>query len=99
MLSIDRALLLARACSLAFVPPRAIPTNSYALGLDGVRLECLTQIEDARSQTGATVFRAGDETIVACRGSASIRNFQTNFNVGPAPLELPTGQTHPSAKV
>ena len=102
--SVDKAIFLARACSLAFVPPSAIPTNPYADSLQFV-----AQIEDPSTQTGATVFQftpnygAEPETIVACRGSASIKNFQTNFNVGPDPLLTADafGRTayHPTAKV
>ena len=95
MLTVDRAVLLARACSLAFLPPTAIPSSPLANGLRFVG-----QVEDPASQAGATVLRVrdSDETIIACRGSASTRNFQCNFNVGPAKLSTPNGP-HPTATV
>ena len=47
---------------------------------------------------GATIFTTADEVIIACRGSASLRNFKTNFAIGPVPLETPSGK-HPTARV
>ena len=93
MFGVDRAVLLARACSLAFLPPSAIQSHPYCNGLQYV-----AQVEDPATQAGATLFRCGEETILACRGSSTVRNFRTNFNVGPAALETPDGP-HPTAKV
>ena len=91
---LDRALLVTRACSLAFLPPPAIPSSPYA---DGLR--CIAQVEDPESLAGATVLLNGDQCIIACRGSASVRNFRTNFNVGPAALEAADGTHAGDAKV
>ena len=90
---IERALLLARACSLAFLPPQAIPSSPYATGL-----KCVAQVEDKRSLAGATVLSSDDATIIACRGSASLPNFATNFQIGPVSLQTASGP-HPSARV
>lgn len=91
---IDRALLSVRACSLAFLPPAAIPGSPYAAGL-----QCIAQVEDPNTLSGATILRSSDgEVIVACRGSANLKNFQTNFEVGPVALQTQSGP-HPAAKV
>ena len=95
---IDRALLAARACSLAFVPPDAIAASAYAT--DGaVKLSCVGQVEDQQTLCGATVLTASTgEVIVACRGSSSVKSFQTNLNIGPVPLMTSRG-AHPTARV
>lgn len=90
---IERALLVARACSLAFLPPAAMPSSPYASGL-----ECLAQVEDPKSLAGATILSCADATIVACRGSASLPNFATNLQIGPVPLQTPDGPD-PRARV
>ena len=79
---LERSLLAARTCSLAFVPPAGMRYEPYAKGLS-----CVAQIEDPGSQSGATVFRTdAGATILACRGSASIKNFGTTTDIGPVPL-------------
>jgi len=83
---LQTALLVARACSLAFLPPDAIPYSPYASGL-----RFLAQVEDPESLSGATVLRAGDDVLIACRGSSNFRNFRTNFDIGPVPLETKDG--------
>ena len=83
---LDKALLASRACSLAFLPPSAIPSSPYAKDL-----RCIAQVEDPESLAGATILKHGDSCIIACRGSASVRNFRTNFNVGPVALESADG--------
>lgn len=80
---IDRSLQAARACSLAFVPPASMQFEPYAKGL-----ECVAQVEDPISQAGATIFNAEGQLLIACRGSASVKNFQTNLNIGPVPLSI-----------
>jgi len=55
-------------------------------------------VEDPRSLSGATVLTAGDDVIIACRGSANFRNFRTNFALGPVVLETSSGP-HPTARV
>jgi hypothetical protein len=76
------SLLAARACSLAFVPPTGMRFEPYATGLS-----CVAQIEDPDTFSGATVFRTdAGATIVACRGSASLKNFGTTTDIGPVPL-------------
>ena len=76
---LERALLSARACSLAFVPPSAMQYEPYAADL-----RCVAQIEDPDTLSGATVFRtSAGATVVACRGSASLKNFATTTDIGP----------------
>jgi len=89
---LERSLLAARACSLAFVPPRAMSYEPYAAGLT-----CICQVEDPVSLAGATMLRRESDglVIIACRGSASIRNFRTNLDVGPVPLTAdPQARVH-----
>jgi len=90
---LDRALLLTKACSLAFLPESAITSSPYAKGF-----KCLAQVEDPESLSGATVFTVGDDIVIACRGSANLRNFRTNFALGPVALQTASGP-HPSARV
>lgn len=92
---LEQALLAAKACSLAFVPPDAIPKSPYSS-----ELSCVGQVEDPDSLAGATVFTAANgDVVIACRGSASLRNFRTNFRIGPVPLVTADGEKHPSALV
>jgi len=91
---IDRALIAAKACSLAFVPISAMAREPYAAGLT-----CIGQVEDPQSLSGATLFTTSSKDIViACRGSANAKNFQTNLDIGPAPLSIhcvdPAVQVH-----
>ena len=59
----------------------------YATGLS-----CVAQIEDPDTFSGATVFRTdAGATIVACRGSASLKNFGTTTDIGPVPLIVADG--------
>ena len=91
---LERSLLAARTCSLAFVPPAGMRYEPYAKGLS-----CVAQIEDPGSQSGATVFRTdAGATILACRGSASIKNFGTTTDIGPVPLVAADG-SRTSARV
>ena len=84
---LERSLLAARACSLAFVPPSGMRFEPYATGLS-----CVAQIEDPDTFSGATVFRTdAGATIVACRGSASLKNFGTTTDIGPVPLIVADG--------
>ena len=84
---LERSLLAARACSLAFVPPPSMKYEPYAAGLS-----CVAQIEDPDTLSGATVFRTdAGATVVACRGSASLKNFGTTTDIGPEPLQVADG--------
>ncbi len=83
---LDRSLLAAHACSLAFLPPVAVASSPYAQ-----TIQFVDQFEDPRSLSGATLLSSNGEVILACRGSANAKNFQTNFNVGPAALESASG--------
>jgi len=89
----DYSVQAAKACSLSFLPPAAIPYSKYSSGLRYV-----AQVEDPASLAGATILSCDDRVIIACRGSASLPNFRTNLNVGPAPLITAAGP-HPTAKV
>jgi len=98
LLQIDKALLAARCCSLAFLPPSAANEHPYATQGPS-SIECIGQVEDAATQTGATMFTTSDGVcIIACRGSSSIKSFQTNLNIGPVPLITERG-AHPTARV
>lgn len=89
---LDRSLLAAKACSLAFVPIDALDREPYYRGL-----RAIAQVEEP-GQSGATAFVTDDQTIViACRGSASFKNFRTNLDIGPVPLQLPGAS--PAARV
>ena len=82
---LERSLLAARACSLAFVPPAAMAREPY-----GTQLRCIAQVEEPASLCGATVFESSVDgsLVVACRGSASALNFRTNLAIGPVPLTI-----------
>mmetsp|Transcript_2430 Transcript_2430/g.5090 ORF Transcript_2430/g.5090 Transcript_2430/m.5090 type:complete len:307 (-) Transcript_2430:179-1099(-) len=99
LVDLKRSLLAARACSLAFVPPAAIVREPYSKGLT-----CVAQVEGSASQAGATLFSTmsdnGERSVlIACRGSASARNFRTNLNIGPVRLSAGLSELHPSACV
>ena len=81
---------LAQASSLSYLDINKMTSSSY---LKTSKLEPIAQVIDAESQSGATIFRESDDTksgkhklIVACRGSANLKNFATNlqFNLVPA---------------
>lgn len=95
--NLEQAQLCAKACSVAFVPPQAMAREPYSADL-----ECVAQVEDPVTHTGATIFkiRSTGQLCIACRGSSGLRNFQTNLNIGPSPFALSTGDAaHPTAKV
>lgn len=91
-LSVSRLERLCRASSLSYLPStdavRAARDTSLA------RLTPLTQIVEPATQSGATIFSAedekdgkeGGELVVAFRGSATPKNFATNFRFGLEPL-------------
>jgi hypothetical protein len=79
---------LAKASSLAYLSIDKIPSSPY---YQSSQLQPLFQVVDPHSESGATVFLpdgdANDSSIiVACRGSANLKNFGTNlkFNLVPA---------------
>lgn len=81
---------LAKASSLSYLDMNKMTSSSY---LKTTELEPIAQVIDAESQSGATIFRESDDTdsgkhklVVACRGSANLKNFATNlkFNLVPA---------------
>lgn len=81
---------LAQASSLSYLDINKMTSSSY---LKTSKLEPIAQVIDAESQSGATIFRESDDTdsgkhklVVACRGSANLKNFATNlkFNLVPA---------------
>jgi|EP00908_Phaeocystis_cordata_P018848 hypothetical protein len=84
---LERAVLASKCCSLAFVPPAALQYEPYANGL-----RCIAQIEDPTTLSGATVLQTSSgETVLACRGSASLKNFGTTTDIGPEPLRAADG--------
>ena len=89
---------LAKASSLSYIDMKRMSSSAY---LKSSGLEPIAQVVDARSQSGATLFRMYDDghpttsdgkqkqrhrLIIACRGSATVRNFGTNlqFKLVPA---------------
>ncbi len=52
-------------------------------------LRVVAQVEEP-GQSGATILRSEStgEVIIACRGSASFKNFRTNLDIGPVPLVI-----------
>jgi hypothetical protein len=84
-MQIPTLLRLAKASSLAYLSIDKIPASPY---YESSQLQPLFQVVDPASQSGATVFLPDDDSsiIVACRGSANIKNFATNlrFNLVPA---------------
>jgi hypothetical protein len=75
---------LAKASSLSYLDMSRMARSSY---LKTSKLEPVTQVVDVGSQSGATIFRSLDDAesgkrilVVACRGSANLKNFATNLN-------------------
>lgn len=81
---LERSLLAARSCSLAFVPPSAMASEPYYAGM-----RVVAQVEEP-GLSGATILesKSTGEMIIACRGSASFKNFRTNLDIGPVPLTI-----------
>eukprot|EP00956_Cyclotella_meneghiniana_P026907 scaffold59323_cov24-Cyclotella_meneghiniana.AAC.2 len=80
---------LAVASSLSYLPIDKIPTSPYYASSN---LDPIVQVVDPISQSGATLFRHihddDDDAlsyIVACRGSANLKNFGTNLKFGLVP--------------
>ena len=74
---------LAQASSLSYLPLDRMSSSPY---YDACKLEPITQVLDAESESGATIFRATDDArclVVACRGSANAKNFGTNLRFNP----------------
>lgn len=90
---LDRSLLAAKCCSLAFVPPASMPNEPY---YDNLRV--IAQVEEP-GQSGATILQDihTEEVVVACRGSASFKNFRTNLDIGPVPLAIKGPSAAPPA--
>jgi hypothetical protein len=83
---------LAKASSLSYIDMKKMSSSAYfkSSGLDPI-----AQVVDAESQSGATLFRMYNDShpttsdgeqkqkrhrlIIACRGSANVRNFGTNL--------------------
>ncbi|KAL3769901.1 hypothetical protein ACHAWO_008218 [Cyclotella atomus] len=77
-MQIPTLLSLAKASSLAYLSIDKIPASPY---YESSQLQPLFQVVDPASQSGATVFLPDDDSsiVVACRGSANIKNFATNL--------------------
>ena len=85
---IDQMLKLCYASSLSYLPIDSISSSPYA---DIARsLRPITQVVEPATESGATIFECseeGDDTIiVACRGSATPKNFVTNLRFQLKPL-------------
>lgn len=84
---------LAKASSLSYLSIDKIPASPYYASSN---LHPIAQVVDPQSQSGATLFRHINNTdddddddslsyIVACRGSANLKNFATNLKFGLVP--------------
>lgn len=82
---------LAQASSLSYISIDKMASSPY---YETCKLEPITQVVDAESESGATIFKTSggsndgeqQKLVVACRGSANPKNFGTNlkFNLVPA---------------
>lgn len=84
---------LAQASSLSYLTIDRMSSSPYLAASNN--FTPITQVVDAQTESGATIFRTFDDTdsvgrkfklVVACRGSATPLNFSTNlrFNLVPA---------------
>lgn len=96
---VDRVVDLCYASSLAYLPIGDIPSSEYAARVPNLRP--IAQVVEPSTESGATVFlwggrggngdgdgggEAEDTVVVACRGSATPKNFATNLRFGLKPL-------------
>lgn len=85
---IDQLVKLCYASSLSYLPIDSISSSPYADVAQSLRP--ITQVVEPTTESGATLFECteeGDDTIiVACRGSATPRNFVTNLRFQLKPL-------------
>uniref|UniRef100_A0A7S4SLZ2 Fungal lipase-type domain-containing protein n=1 Tax=Ditylum brightwellii TaxID=49249 RepID=A0A7S4SLZ2_9STRA len=80
---------LCYASSLSYLPLDAMRTSPY---YDVARFSPLVQVEDPITESGATIFQDDEDEsrmIVACRGSATPKNFATNLRLNLVPAEKP----------
>ena len=90
--NIDQLVKLCYASSLSYLPIDSISSSPYA-GI-AQSLRPIVQVVEPATESGATIFECteeGDDTIiVACRGSATPKNFVTNlrFQLKPLPNKL-----------
>lgn len=89
-LSVSRLERLCRASSLSYLPTTDAVRSAEDASL--ARLTPLAQVVEPATQSGATIFESvsagdgDDEIVVAFRGSATLKNFATNFRFGLEPL-------------
>ena len=89
---IDQLVKLCYASSLSYLPIDSIASSPYAAIAQSLRP--IVQVVEPATESGATIFECteeGDDTIiVACRGSATPKNFVTNlrFQLKPLPRKL-----------
>ena len=85
---IDRLVKLCYASSLSYLPIDSIASSPYAAIAQSLRP--IVQVVEPTTESGATIFECteeGDDTIiVACRGSATPKNFVTNLRFQLKPL-------------
>ena len=85
---IEQLVKLCYASSLSYLPIDSISSSPYADIAQSLRP--LVQVVEPATESGATMFECteeGDDTIiVACRGSATPRNFVTNLRFQLKPL-------------
>ena len=73
---------LAQASSLSYLSIDKIPSSPY---YQSSQLRPVFQVVDPQSESGATIFVDESSIIVACRGSANLKNFGTNLKFGLVP--------------
>ena len=86
--SIDRLVDLCYASSLSYLPLDSIASSEYATKVSN--LKPVVQVVEPKTESGATIFedaKDSDVIVVACRGSATPKNFATNlrFRLTPMP--------------
>mmetsp|Transcript_4974 Transcript_4974/g.14124 ORF Transcript_4974/g.14124 Transcript_4974/m.14124 type:complete len:327 (-) Transcript_4974:762-1742(-) len=99
---IDQLVKLCYASSLSYLPIASIASSPYAAIAQSLRP--IVQVVEPTTESGATIFECtaeGDDTIiVACRGSATPKNFVTNlrFQLKPLPRKLLKDATEEDAR-
>jgi len=84
---------LVTASSLSYLPIDTMSSSPYHADI-GMR--AIVQVMDPVSESGATVYADdGENLVVACRGSATPRNFYTNLKFGQVPLAHIGGEVVP----
>lgn len=85
---VKEVLRLCYASSLSYLPIDSIAFSEYAAKVPS--LNPVAQVVEPKTESGATIFvdkNNDDAIIIACRGSATPKNFVTNLRFRLSPLE------------